>query len=571
MSSKAKIVVPEPLATPDVPKVLAIVRGKTWPRTILATTLDAATNTQFLHVLTSATPTSRFVLTASVPMLSGASVPAIGAGGQRVQTVPNGTGLVGAPAAILAEYAAALAYPKPAAAPDVDLTDALTTGLRTNAVAQVASFKKLATLTQSQKVVGAPTAFRLADGSALVFGQLVRTDTITAAAGAKTVGLPAPIAALLGKTTIAKSVVVTSLETVVLVVPTTGKATVIGADDQPHRPRARNGPPRSFDRIDLMTQEPIAGSAGRGAVDLSGLSTSGPAAGAGAASGASGAGGAGGSGARRGVPAGLVIEATDATFTSVVNASLRVPSVVVMWSPRLPQTADYVDLVTRIAADLGGRLQVVVVDADANPALLRAFQVQSVPVTIGLVQGQPVPLFRRRAARGRRPRDHPTAAQARRPARRRRSARARAGRRRRRRRRRRERRAPPLHQQAFDAIQEGDFDGATAEYEQAMRQNPNDHEAQLGLAQVGLLRRTAGVDLQQARAAAASDPTDIDAALTVADLDVLGGHIEDAFGRLLDLVRNTAGDDRDRVRTHLIALFAVVGNHDKRVKRGPRH
>jgi putative thioredoxin len=54
----------------------------------------------------------------------------------------------------------------------------------------------------------------------------------------------------------------------------------------------------------------------------------------------------------------------------------------------------------------------------------------------------------------------------------------------------------------------------------------------------------------------------------VADLDLLGGHVEDAFARLLDLVRRSSGDERDRARTHLLDLFAVVGNADERVRKG---
>ena len=127
---------------------------------------------------------------------------------------------------------------------------------------------------------------------------------------------------------------------------------------------------------------------------------------------------------------------------------------------------------------------------------------------------------------------------------------------------------PPLHQAAYDAIDAGDLEGAAAAYRQALTENPKDTDAELGLAQVELMKRTAGVDLHAARAAAAADPTDIAAALTAADLDVLGGHVEDAFSRLLDLVRATAGEDRDTVRTHLVGLFSVVGNHDERVKKG---
>jgi putative thioredoxin len=54
----------------------------------------------------------------------------------------------------------------------------------------------------------------------------------------------------------------------------------------------------------------------------------------------------------------------------------------------------------------------------------------------------------------------------------------------------------------------------------------------------------------------------------VADLDMVGGHVEDAFVRLIDLVRRTAGEDRDRVREHLLGLFAAVGNDDERVLKG---
>jgi putative thioredoxin len=107
-----------------------------------------------------------------------------------------------------------------------------------------------------------------------------------------------------------------------------------------------------------------------------------------------------------------------------------------------------------------------------------------------------------------------------------------------------------------------------AAYEKALAQNPKDADAEAGLAQVHLLERTTGVDLAAARARAAADPEDLDAAFLVADLDLLGGHVEDAFTRLLDLVRSTAGEERDRVRTHLLEQFTVVGNHDERVRRG---
>ena len=126
---------------------------------------------------------------------------------------------------------------------------------------------------------------------------------------------------------------------------------------------------------------------------------------------------------------------------------------------------------------------------------------------------------------------------------------------------------PPLHQEAYEAIERGDLAAAHAAYEKALKANPADADAELGLAQVGLMQRTEGADLQAARAAAAEKPTDVAAQTLVADLDVLGGHVEDAFLRLIDLVRATSGDEREQARVHLVQLFAVVGAHDERVRK----
>ena len=195
----------------------------------------------------------------------------------------------------------------------------------------------------------------------------------------------------------------------------------------------------------------------------------------------------------------------------------------------------------------------VSVDVEQNPTLLRAFQVQSVPVTMGLIQGQPVPMFAGvQPAEAVRPVldeflglavQHGVTGRVELTD---------------------DRRAggdevvepplPPLHQEAYDAIERGDLDGrARGIHRRRSRQNPADADAELGLAQVGLMQRTEGADLQAARAAAAEQPTDVAAQTLVADLDVLGGHVEDAFLRLIDLVRATSGDEREQARVHLRA------------------
>jgi putative thioredoxin len=295
-----------------------------------------------------------------------------------------------------------------------------------------------------------------------------------------------------------------------------------------------------------MTSHPISAAALRGAVDLSAIGTATPAAGAAGAD-------------------GLVIKGTDAGFQAIVDGTQNVPALVVLWSQRLPASGEFVDVLASAAASYEGRVQVVSIDVDANPGLLNAFQVQSVPVTLGLVAGQPVPLFlgvqpveqvrsyidellKLAAEHGVTERIAVTAAT---------EADA-------------EPELSPLHQQAFDAIERDDLDAAAAAFTEALVQNPADDEATAGLAQVRLMQRTAGVDPQAARAAAAQTPTDIDAQMLVADLDLLGGHVEDAFVRLIDTVRATEGDERNTVREHLIELFSVVGTHDERVQKARR-
>jgi len=295
-----------------------------------------------------------------------------------------------------------------------------------------------------------------------------------------------------------------------------------------------------------MTSHPINTAGLRGAVDLSTLSQPAPEAAATSAQ-------------------GLVIEGTDGGFQAIVTGTEKVPAVVVLWSRRAPTSADFVEVMASVAASYEGRFQVVSVDVDANPGLLQAFQVQSVPVTLGLVAGQPVPLFQgvqsaeqvrayvdellklavEHGVTGRVPFAASGEADV-------------------------EPVLPPLHQEAFDAIERDDLDAAVDAYTKALALNPADGDAAVGLAQVKLMQRTAGADLEAARAAAAQFPTDIAAQMLMADLDILAGHVEDAFARLVDTVRATEGDERDAVREHLVELFGVVGTHDERVLKARR-
>lgn len=263
----------------------------------------------------------------------------------------------------------------------------------------------------------------------------------------------------------------------------------------------------------------------------------------------------------------FVVDVTDADFaTTVIEISMTVPVVMDFWATWCEPCKQLSPVLEQLATELGGRVLLAKVDTDANPQLSQAFQIQSIPSVFAVVKGQPLPLFQ-----GAQPEAQvrqvftellkvaashgvdgilPGApAEAELPAEEV------------------EEELPPLHQAAYDAIERDDLDAAVTAYKQALLENPADELARVGLAQVQLMVRTKGADPAAARAAAAQAPADVDAQLLVADLDVLGGHIEDAFTRLIDTVRITSGDDRDAVRKHLVELFEVVGADDPRVPK----
>lgn len=302
-----------------------------------------------------------------------------------------------------------------------------------------------------------------------------------------------------------------------------------------------------------MSQPSMRPAAMRGAVDLSGLGQPPP---------STPAGGSAGEAAKPGT---IRVEGTDATFQDLMLGTQQVPAVVVLWSASHPETEKAVSNAVSVAEKFEGRIQVIAVDVQANPGIAGAFQAQQIPLSVGLIAAQPVPLFP-----GVQPVEQLTAVfeellkvagqngvtgrvqlgEAG-PV---------------------EEQAPmsPEHEAAYDAIERGDFAAAVAAYESALKLNPKDADASAGLAQVTLMQRTQGADLQSARAAAASNPDDIDAHLLVADLDLLGGHVEDAFIRLIDLVRRTVEDDREKARGHLLGLFEVMGAQDERVVKARR-
>ncbi|MBT9254201.1 hypothetical protein KMZ32_00660 [Phycicoccus sp. MAQZ13P-2] len=223
------------LAKQPAPTVLAQSRGREWPRAILATTLDETTSTQSLHVMVARKPADPYRIEASVPMLAGSRLPSLGStdGGAPFVDVEDGEGLVMSPAKAFDAYASALARPAPKKAPaDVTTDDPFGQALGSTAAVQAKALGSLAKLEQEHEPdLDDAVAFRLADGSAVAFGLMRRTDTITVGAKAKELVLPSRYSRLVGKKKVTRDVRLTSLEPVVLVVPTEGEVSAIGATE----------------------------------------------------------------------------------------------------------------------------------------------------------------------------------------------------------------------------------------------------------------------------------------------------------------------------------------------------
>jgi len=254
----------------------------------------------------------------------------------------------------------------------------------------------------------------------------------------------------------------------------------------------------------------------------------------------------------------VVRTATDATFSEVLELSNTVPVIVEFYGQGIAA------VLGPLVEQYAGKLVLVTIDAPTNPQLSQAFQVQQVPTVAAVLGGRPVQLYvgdypeaevrqvfdqvlelaKQNGVTGTVPVAASDADAPAEPV---------------------EEPLPPHHQEAFDAISAGDYATAVKEYKTAIAQNPRDALAIAGLAQVSLLARLDGRAADDIRSAAAAAPSDVDAQLAVADLDVSGGHVDDAFGRLLDLFPSLDAAGKTAVRTRILDYFEIVGSDDPRV------
>ncbi|MFB7026145.1 MULTISPECIES: tetratricopeptide repeat protein [unclassified Streptomyces] len=266
-------------------------------------------------------------------------------------------------------------------------------------------------------------------------------------------------------------------------------------------------------------------------------------------------------------PSALVIDVDEAGFErDVLQRSAEVPVVLDFWAEWCEPCKQLGPLLERLAVEYHGRFLLAKIDVDANQMLMQQFGIQGIPAVFAVVAGQALPLFQGAVpeAQIRETLDQliavgeerfgltgivvdadadPSAPVAERPA------------------------GPydSLLEAAMVALDAGDLAGAVQAYKNVLADDPAHPEAKLGLAQAELLARVQDLDPGAVRRNAADDPADVTAQLAAADLDLAGGHVQDAFGRLVETVRRTAGEDRDAARLRLLELFEVIGADDPRV------
>ena len=234
----------------------------------------------------------------------------------------------------------------------------------------------------------------------------------------------------------------------------------------------------------------------------------------------------------------------------ILPLSLVRPVIILMWSPRSSESVEMIKTLGKLETDYNGAFALARVDVDANPEVGQAFQTKSVPYAVAIIAEQMVPLFEQSYPEaqvkmvidkvltlaseqgiGEAPAEQ----------------------------------VEPEETEALDALESGDYIKAEAAYKKWLARKPAENLAKLGLAQTQLLIRTEGLDLNAVVAQSALTPTDVDLQLRAADVEIVNGGVEAAFSRLLHAIKATTGDERTKVKNHLLQLFALVDPSDPRL------
>ena len=236
--------------------------------------------------------------------------------------------------------------------------------------------------------------------------------------------------------------------------------------------------------------------------------------------------------------------------SDILPLSLVRPVIVLMWSPRSVESQEMLNTLGKLESQYQAKWSLARVNIDTHPEIAQAFQTKNVPYAVAIIAEQMVPLFEQAypEAQVRLVIDKVLTL----------SAKQGIG------------EAPveqvePEEEEAMLALESGNYAAAEVAYKKWLSRKPNESLAKLGLAQTQLLIRTEGLEINKIVEESEKSPQDIDLQLKAADIEIVNGGVEAAFSRLLTLIKNSTGDDRNKVKTHLLNLFALVDQADPRL------
>jgi putative thioredoxin len=236
--------------------------------------------------------------------------------------------------------------------------------------------------------------------------------------------------------------------------------------------------------------------------------------------------------------------------SDILPLSLVRPVIVLMWSPRSKESVDMVNVLGKLEIDYKEAFALARVDIEAHPQVAQAFQTKSIPYAVAIIAEQMVPLFEQAypEAQVRMVMDKVLTL----------ASEQGIG-------------QAPVEQmeaeeiEAMEALEAGNYVAAEEAYKKWLSRKPSENLAKLGLAQTQLLIRTESLDLEVVIDESTKNPGDIALQLKAADVEIVNGGVEAAFTRLLHAVRATTGDDRAKVKDHLLKLFVLVDPNDPRL------